>query len=151
LIMKIEDEIKQKKFATETQKLIVNLMFTSNWLTNLNAQFLKPFGITPQQYNLLRILRGQYPDAATVNLLQERMLDKMSNASRLVEKLRVKGLVNRCVSKSDRRAVDVIITRNGLDILKEIDTLNKNFEAKFQTLTPDEMKKANELLDKLRG
>jgi DNA-binding MarR family transcriptional regulator len=79
------------------------------------------------------------------------MLDKMSNASRLVEKLRVKGLVDRRVSKTDRRAVDVIITRNGLEVLKEIDTLNENFEAKFNTLTPEEMKKANDLLDKLRG
>lgn len=149
--MKIEDEIKQKKFNNETQKLIVNLLYTSSWLTNLNAQFLKPFGITPQQYNIMRILRGQHPNAATINLLQERMLDRMSNASRLVEKLRVKELVARCVSKDDRRAVDVMITEKGLNVLKEIDILFPEIESKLQNVDRDETKMLNDLLDKLRG
>lgn len=149
--MKIEEEIKQKKFSSETHKLIINLFYTNSWLTNLHAQFLKPFGITSQQYNILRILRGQHPNTATINLLQERMIDRMSNASRLVEKLRVKGLVGRCVSKDDRRAVDVVITEKGLNVLKEIDLLYSGFETKLQTIDNAEMKTLNDLLDKLRG
>lgn len=150
-IMKIEDEIKQKKFRNETHKLLINLLFTGSWVTNLNMQFLKPFGITPQQYNILRILRGQYPNAATINLLQERMLDRMSNASRLVEKLRVKGLVGRCVSKGDRRAVDVVITEKGLTLLEEIDVLDDEFDSKLRNVDHHETKMLNDLLDKLRG
>jgi DNA-binding MarR family transcriptional regulator len=149
--MKIEDEIKQKKFRNETHKLLINLLFTGSWVTNLNMQFLKPFGITPQQYNILRILRGQHPSAATINLLQERMLDRMSNASRLVEKLRVKGLVERCVSKGDRRAVDVVITEKGLTLLKEIDVLDDEFDSKLRNVDHHETKMLNDLLDKLRG
>ncbi len=85
--MKIEDEIKQDKFKSEYQKLAINLIFTGNWINSKNAELLKPYKLTSQQYNLLRILRGQYPKPVTVNLLIERMLDKMSNASRIVDRL----------------------------------------------------------------
>ena len=79
--MDIEDEIKQSKFYSELQKACLNIMFTSNWLNSKTSSVLKPFGLTPQQYNVLRILRGQFPNPVMLGVIQERMLDKMSNAS----------------------------------------------------------------------
>jgi DNA-binding MarR family transcriptional regulator len=149
--MKIEDEIKQSRFKNEFQRLVVNLMYTHSWLHLKNQAHLKPFGITIQQYNILRILQGQYPGTATINLLIERMLDKMSNASRLVEKLRKKGLVERHACEKDRRAVDVIITTKGLELLKKIEKCHKKWEKQFHTLSPREVQALNDLLDKLRG
>ncbi len=149
--MRLENEIKQKQFKSEYNKLVVNILFTCGWLNALNAKRFKPCGITPQQYNILRILRGQYPNPATVNLLTERMLDKMSNASRLVEKLRAKGLVKRHQCQSDRRAVDVVITDKGLGVLEELDRTEKEWESQFKTLSQEEAKQLNRLLDKLRG
>ena len=93
--MRLEKEIKSKTFKDPFEKLVVNIIYTWNWLNYWHNQQFKKYGISQQQYNILRILRGQYPNPATVNLLKERMLDKMSNASRLVEKLRQKGLVER--------------------------------------------------------
>lgn len=149
--MKLEKAIKQKKFENEFQKLIVNIIYTGNWLNALIIKRLKTYGISPQQYNVLRILRGQLPQPATVGLIQERMLDKMSNASRLVEKLRHKGLVERRECERDRRAVDVVITQPGLDLLVEIDSGSKKFDRHLKSLGKNEAKKLNQLLDKLRG
>jgi len=120
--MPFENDIKQNKpFENEHIKAVLNIIYTAGWAQNINAQFLKQFGLTPQQYNILRILRGQYPNPCTVNLLIDRMLDKMSNASRLVEKLRQKNYVERAESSIDRRKVDVIITQKGLELLSKID------------------------------
>jgi len=149
--MKIEAEIKQSRFKNDFHRLSVNLMYTQSWLHLKNQAHLKPFGITIQQYNILRILRGQYPGTATVNLLIERMLDKMSNASRLVEKLRKKDLVERHICEKDRRAVDVIITAKGLKLLDEIEKCDKKWEKQFHSLSLTEVKTLNNLLDKLRG
>jgi DNA-binding MarR family transcriptional regulator len=149
--MEIEKEIKQRSFKTEYHKLSVNLMFTCGWLHQINQAFLKKYGLTEQQFNILRILRGQHPKPARVNLLIERMLDKMSNASRLVEKLRKKGLVERYICEHDRRAVNVIITNKGLDLLKIIDKNDDKWENSFHTLSPSEVEVMNRLLDKLRG
>ena len=107
--MKIEEEIKQKKFKDDYQKLVVNLLYTSNWM---NAQFellFKNSGITLQQYNVLRILRGQYPKPSSIKLIKERMLDRMSDASRIVDKLVLKKLVIRNQCPNDRRSVDVVM------------------------------------------
>jgi DNA-binding MarR family transcriptional regulator len=149
--MQIEKEIKQDKFKNEYHKLSVNILYTGSWLSIKNQAHLKPFGLTYQQYNILRILRGQYPNPATVSLLIDRMLDKMSNASRLVEKLRQKKLVERRTCKNDRRAVDVIITERGLDLLTEIETHDPEWEKVFTALTAAEAKELDNLLDKLRG
>jgi len=108
--MGIENDIKQNRFKSEYQKAGINLMFTVRGMEHKHFQLLKKFGITPPQFNILRILRGQYPKATTVNDLIDRMIDKASNASRIVEKLRAKGMVERNTSESDRRAVDVAIT-----------------------------------------
>ncbi len=149
--MELEKEIRQKTFKNDYQKMIVNIMFTHGWMNSLLSKRLKKYGISPQQFNILRILRGQYPEPARVNLLKDRMLDKMSNASRLVEKLRIKGLLDRHICENDRRAVDVVITRKGLDVLEKIDELEKEWEKQFYTLGTDEVKELNRLLDMLRG
>jgi DNA-binding MarR family transcriptional regulator len=149
--MKIEDEIKQTAFRSEHHKVVLNLAFTAYWLTRLVAKVLKPYKLTTQQYNVMRILRGQYPKPASINLITERMIDKMSNASRLVDKLLAKGLVERTVCLSDRRQVDVIITEKGTKLLDEIDKLIGPWEMHFGALNDNEAKQLNELLDKMRG
>lgn len=147
--MKLETEIKQSKFRNEYHKLAVNIFYTHNWLLSKQTELFKKFDITGSQFNILRILRGQYPHPATVNLLRERMVDKMSDASRLVERLREKGLVKRDYAK-DRRRVDVLITQEGLNLLAEIDKLNDEYDSWFSQLNEIEAKKLNEYLDKLR-
>jgi DNA-binding MarR family transcriptional regulator len=149
--MKIGEEIKQGKFKTEHQKLAINLAFTSSWLDRLIAKELKQYKLTPQQYNILRILRGQHGNPATINLLTERMIDKSSNASRLVDKLIEKDLVKRSECPSDRRQVDVIISQKGLDLLTKLDEEEKTWSSTLKTLSASEAKELNSLLDKLRG
>ncbi len=149
--MEIGKEIKQAKFKNEHQKMLINILFTSGWLNAEHSASLKPHGISTQQFNLLRILRGQHPKPATVNLLIERMLDKNSNASRLVEKLRLKKLVERAVCPEDRRAVNVIITKKGLDLLNVLDKEESSFVKEVKNLSEKEAKQLNSLLDKLRG
>lgn len=149
--MELEKEIKQTTFSSIYHKMALNILFTAHWIEYRNACFMKPWGITPQQYNILRILRGQYPKPASVNLLIDRMLDKMSNASRLVEKLRVKGLVSRHECAEDRRQVDVLITEHGLALLKEIDKEMDEQQKFSEMLTEAEAAELNRLLEKLRG
>jgi DNA-binding MarR family transcriptional regulator len=149
--MSIEKDIHQKTFKNPYQKVIINLMYTHSWLSASQSKRLKPFGLTLQQYNVLRILRGQHPKPATVNLIIERMLDKMSNASRLVDKLLAKSLVERHVCSHDRRAVDVRITEEGLNLLKKIDVLQDEWEKTFQNLSQEEAFQLSDLLDKMRG
>ncbi|MBK7868449.1 MAG: MarR family transcriptional regulator [Ignavibacteriales bacterium] len=149
--MRLEDEIKQKKFKNEFQKTAVNLIYTSNWIEAKFAPWMKEFGLTVQQFNILRILRGQYPTPATINLLKERMLDKMSDASRLVDRLLEKGLLSRQVCDNDRRRVDILITQEGLDLLEKIDGHEQKFYTELNNLTADEAQALNSLLDKFRG
>ncbi|PIW70225.1 MAG: MarR family transcriptional regulator [Ignavibacteriales bacterium CG12_big_fil_rev_8_21_14_0_65_30_8] len=149
--MKIEEEIKQKHFKSEYHKAIVNIIFTYNWLIKNHVEILKPFDITLQQYNILRILRGQYPNPSTIKLMKERMLDRMSDCSRIVEKLVKKGLVERNLCKEDRRNVDVLITKNGLALLKKLDKKFETIDKDLIHLNTSEVKTLNTLLDKLRG
>ncbi|MBU2913083.1 MULTISPECIES: MarR family winged helix-turn-helix transcriptional regulator [Reichenbachiella] len=144
-------DIKQEGFKSEFDKVVVNLMFTSNWLNQEEFYMFKPYGLTTQQYNTLRILRGQYPNAATINLIIERLLDRMSNASRIVDKLVGKGLVTREVNKKDKRAVDVKINDEGLKLLEEIDEKLYAFTARINTFTDDECRAINAFLDRFRG
>jgi len=149
--MKIEDEIKQQSFKSQYTKLLVNLLFTGNWIHHFNKKFLKGFQVSPEQYNVLRILRGRNPLPANINMLNERMLDKMSNVSRLVEKLRLKGLIIRKESEKDRRQVDIFITEEGLKLLDEVDKKLPQLELQFHSLNEEEATQLNNLLDKLRG
>lgn len=148
--MKIEDEIKQKRFKNPVQKAVVNLLFTSGWFSSLHQNELKAFKISPQQYNILRILRGSYPNPVTVKSLMERMLDRMSNASRLVEKLVQRGLVKRTVCPHDRRAVDVVITGEGLRFLEKIEERRTLMKKINLVLTDQEANQLSDLLDKMR-
>ena len=150
-MVKLENEIRQEKFRNEYQKLMINLIYTGNWLSSSHSRQLKPYGLSVQQYNILRILRGQHPEPAKVNILQERMLDKMSNASRLVEKLRQKGLLERRECMSDRRAVDVVITQKGLALLDELDNVVIEMESILHAINEEEACKLNSFLDQLRG
>lgn len=149
--MRLEKEIQQSKFQDEYHKLFINLIYTGNWAKNLDSDLFKAHKLTSQQYNVLRILRGQHPKPISVNLILDRMLDKMSNTSRLVEKLRQKALLERRECKEDRRQAEVLITKAGLDVLEAID---KEFEARkdrFNTITKEEAETVNSILDKLRG
>lgn len=149
--MGIGADIKQSRFKSEFSKAIINLMFTSNWLNEKQHRLFKPYGLTSAQYNVLRILRGQYPKPSTVNLLIDRMLDRMSNASRIVDKLVAKGLVTREQNASDRRAVDVIVSEKGLALLTTIDEELDSWEDSLNRFTDDECQQFNKLLDKFRG
>ena len=149
--MEIEKEIYNKKFEDNHQKVVVNLIYTYGWITNLLKLKLNKHSITLQQYNILRILRGQYPNPATVNLLKERMLDKMSDASRIVERLVQKDLVKRCVSNKDRRAVDILISQKGLDILQKLDNEVSLKNLLSKNLSDEEANTLSGLLDKMRG
>lgn len=149
--MRLEDEIKQKKFKNEFQKAAVNLIYTTNWLEAKFAPLMREFGLTVQQFNILRILRGQHPTPATINLLKERMLDKMSDASRLVDRLLEKGYLSRQVCGKDRRRVDILITQSGLDLLEKIDGHEQKFYSELINLTSEEADLLNNLLDKFRG
>jgi DNA-binding MarR family transcriptional regulator len=149
--MGISEDIKQPKFASEFNKSIINVIYTNGWISQHQLGIFKPYGLTTPQYNILRILRGQHAKPATINLLIERMLDKSSNASRIVDKLEEKELVERKQCKGDRRAVDVFISDRGLNLLSEIDDHLNRWEASIQRLTEEESLQLNLLLDKLRG
>ena len=148
--MGISEDLKQRNFNSETSKSVVNIIFTGNWMMQQMNELLKPFGLTPQQYNVLRILRGQQNNPMTVLGITERMLDKMSNASRLVDKLLEKQLVLRRECPQDRRAVDVIILPAGLTLLEEIDLVQSQWEKNFQGIGQDKMSQLNQLLDEFR-
>lgn len=149
--MKLEEEIHQKKFRNEYHKLAVNIIFTHGWLIEHQNRLLKEYKVTGAQFNILRILRGQHPNPASVNLLKERMLDKMSDASRLVDRLISKGFVDRKICPDDRRRVEVKITNAGLSLLEKIDEHNNEFDNNLIHLSEHDAKTINDLLDKLRG
>jgi DNA-binding MarR family transcriptional regulator len=149
--MKLEDEIHQHKgFQDQWEKLVLNIIFTGNWINTYQHHQLKQYDLTPEQYNILRILRGQHPEPASVNLLKARMLNKMSNASRLVEKLRQKGFAKREECQRDRRQVEVCITDKGLELLKTIENQELTPKQRFQHLSEEEASQVNDLLDRLR-
>lgn len=150
--MLLEKAIKQQKpFPNPIHKLVVNIIYSQSWLSlKIDAEF-KATDVTSQQYNILRILRGQYPKPSTVNLLVDRMIDKMSNASRLVDRLYAKGYVERLASKTDRRAVDVTITKKGLAFLQVMEIKLASIMENLFDLKEDEAIQLNELLDKMRG
>jgi DNA-binding MarR family transcriptional regulator len=148
--MKIEEEICQQKFSSENAKAVVNVLFTSGWLNTKINNVLKPYGISAEQYNVLRILKGQYPDPATLGVVQERMLEKMSNATRLVDKLIAKGMVDRRQCPANRRAVDILITAKGLQLLGEILPKMNELDSNLG-LCCEEAQHLNFLLDKLRS
>lgn len=149
--MKIEEEIKQSKFRNPFQKVAVNLLFTAGWLESSHKDFFKDYNITLQQFNILRILRGQHPAAISAALIKERMLDKNSDVSRLLDRLISKKLITKTQCPKDKRAADVKITEMGLHLLSTIDKRMDETDAKFLHLTEEEANQLSLLLDKCRG
>ena len=149
--MKLEDAIHQQKFIHQRQKALINILYTNNWMVSQIKSSLKTFGITMQQYNVLRILRGQHPKPITTSTIRERMLDKMSDASRIVDRLHKKDLVVRSTCPSDKRLVDVLISDKGLQLLETISLQTSELEKITANLTEEEASKLNELLDKIRA
>ncbi len=145
----IESLIKQSKFKDEQQKAMISVIYTANALANFHENYFSQHKLTLQQFNALRILRGQHPKPATVNLIRERLMDKMSDASRIVERLRKGGFVERLASKVDRRAVDVIITQKGLDVLALVDLDSEKMEIPTKYLNEEEAKELSRLVGKM--
>jgi DNA-binding MarR family transcriptional regulator len=149
--MSLEQDIQQKTFRSEYHKALLNVIYTHNVIINDINGFFKHYDITRQQYNVLRILRGQFPEPATVQLIRDRMLDKMSDASRIVERLRVKELVDRTLSTEDKRTVRITITDKGIGLLELMETCIEDLEKGIRNLTEGEAQQLNELLDKIRN
>ena len=150
--MKLEDEIKQPKpFKNEIQKLVLNISVTSSWLNTILTEMLKPYEISAPQHNVLRILKGKYPDSYCNQEITARMIDKNSNATRIVDKLIVKGLVKRSENPGDRRAVEIVITEKGLALLEQIDLLALNNNHQLNKFDLSKAKQMNDWLNELRG
>jgi len=149
--MKIEEEIKQTKFRNPQHKATLNLLYTASWLEGKNQGFFKPFGITNQQFNILRILRGQHPNKITGAEIKSRMLDKNSDVSRLLDRLTNKKLAVKTQCPKDKRAADIAITEKGLQLLRQLDDKMDQTDSKAINLTPAEAVKLSNLLDKCRG
>ncbi|CAN5430499.1 MarR family transcriptional regulator [soil metagenome] len=147
--MSINKDIKQESFKNQHQKAMVNLIFTYNWTTEQLKQLFEEEGLTMQQFNILRILRGSSNPLSTLQI-RERMLDKMSDSSRIVDRLILKGLVKKITCKTDKRLVDVTITAKGLKILEKLDAQEDKMENIFKSLTKNEAETLNTLLDKIR-
>jgi DNA-binding MarR family transcriptional regulator len=149
--MKLEQAIQQEKFHNEHQKATINILYTGSWLYNINATFLKRYDITPEQFNVLRILRGSHPKSMRLADITARMIDKNSNCTRLVEKLRQKGLVSREICPNNRRQVDIFIKEKGQQVLKKIDSDAPEWARVMEKITKAEAKEVNRILDKLRS
>lgn len=148
--MGIDKDIRQARFRNPQNKAMVNILFTHAWLIERIKNFVKSENITPQQYNILRILRGSGVPLSTLQL-RERMLDKMSDTSRIVERMITKGLLQKQTSKKDKRMVDVSITLGGIQLLEKMDTRNHELDSIMHQLDEQELESLNNLLDKLRN
>ncbi len=148
--MSIEKDISQSRFRNEYQKSIINLIYTYNWMNEKMKTVFEREGITGQQFNILRILRGAGKPISTLQIRQ-RMLDKMSDTSRIVDRLVTKGLVKKNTCENDKRLVDVMITDKGKKLLEKMDEYDPEMDAIFGSLTSDEAVTLNTLLDKIRS
>ncbi len=149
--MGIKEEIKQSHFRNAYQKAFINILFTNNWLEEQVREMLKGEDLTKQQFNVLRILRGSYPEPLSTLQIRERMLDKMSDTSRIVDRLVKKEFVNKQTCPNDKRLVDVIITEAGLKKLEALDEKEFIIEDSLQNLSEEEADTLSSLLDKLRA
>lgn len=147
--MSLEKDISQRVFRNEYQKGIVNLIYTYNWMNEKMKKVFDREDITAQQYNILRILRGAGKPISTLQI-RKRMLDKMSDTSRIVDRLVLKGLAKKTICKDDKRLVDVSIASKGIKLLEKIDQYNKEMDAIMGSLSETETKTLNTLLDKIR-
>jgi len=147
--MGIGKDIQQTNFRNEFQKMSINIIYTANWLNEKMGQILSTEDITQQQYNILRILRGSECPLSTLKI-RERMLDKMSDTSRIVDRLIVKGLVEKTACIKDKRLVDITVTKKGLQLLEKLDALNEQIDSILNGVSEKEAHTINQILDKLR-
>jgi len=149
--MRIEDAIQQKQFKNDFLKADINIMYTASWLALIKRQLLADFDISWQQFNILRILKGQFPNPSPLKNLSERMIDRTSNTSRLVDKLVDKGFVERQLCSNDRRKLDIVITAKGLELLEEVSpVMEEGLTGILGNLSKEEAGLLNQLLDKIR-
>ena len=148
--MKIEDEIKQKKFINAHQKAVINLVYTVNWMQDQHQKLFKSFNITAQQFNILRILKGQHPNSTSATEIKARMLDKNSDVSRLLDRLVVKNVIVKKACPTDKRAFDVNLTEAGLELLRTLDKKQSELD-NILNLSEEEAYQLSDLLDKSRG
>ena len=149
--MSIDKDIHQGKFKNQYHKATVNILYTYGWLMEQIKQVLADADITPQQFNILRILRGSYPNPLSTLQIRERMLDKMSDTSRIVDRLIVKDLVKKTVSQTDRRLVDVVISLRGRRLLEKLDKRQDELDGILKNLSDSEASDLSKLLDKIRN
>ena len=149
--MGLEKDIQQFNFVSEKQKALINLLYTYGWVIEKIRDFLSKDDITHQQFNILRILRGSQPNPLSTLQIRERMLDRMSDTSRIVDRLVIKGLVKKSICSKDKRLVDVVITEKGQKLLKKIDTEVDHVASIMANLSDEEAIQLNDLLDKLRS
>ena len=148
--MSIEEEI-QSSFSSERHKALVNLIYTNYYVSDKMKAYFKGFNITTQQFNILRILRGQHPKPASIRLIKERMLDKSSDVSRILDRLLKKEWIIRTDCQVDRRQKDILITEKGLNLLKTIDEFEEKRDDLLSELSNEEVHQLNQLLDKIRN
>jgi MarR family 2-MHQ and catechol resistance regulon transcriptional repressor len=149
--MGLEKDIQQSSFSGQNQKAVINLIYTYHWVTERIKNILLEEDITLQQYNILRILRGSDPRPLSTLMIRERMLDKMSDTSRIVDRLLLKKLVSKRLCNTDKRLVDVSITKEGKAMLQRIDERDNEMNKVMEMLNEEELISLNKLLDKLRG
>ncbi|HEY5744870.1 MAG TPA: MarR family transcriptional regulator [Chryseolinea sp.] len=148
--MKIEDEIKQKKFINAHQKAVINLVYTVNWMQGKHQEVFKSFNITAQQFNILRILKGQHPNSTSATEIKARMLDRNSDVSRLLDRLVAKNVIVKKACPTDKRAFDVNLTEAGLELLRTLDKKQSELD-NILNLSEEEAYQLSNLLDKSRG
>lgn len=149
--MSIEQDIQQASFRNNRQKAMINIIFSHGWVMERIKNMLATEDVTPQQYNILRILRGAYPVPLSTLQIRERMLDKMSDTSRIVDRLIAKELVQKNVCPTDKRLVDVLITEKGQLLLQKLDARSEAMDNIMDQLTEEEAQQLSDLLDQLRG
>jgi DNA-binding MarR family transcriptional regulator len=149
--MRIEDEIKQKKFKDAHQKAFLNLLFTSKFLEKKNNNVMKAYGVTMQQYNVLRILKGKHPTLRSAEEIKEVMIDKSPDLTRLIDRLIKKGFVTREVCKENRRKLDIGITKKGLAQIAKMEPTMATFHKDLKKITKKEAEELSRILDKMRG
>ncbi len=149
--MEIEKEIKQSSFQSNLHKAIVNVIYTEGWISSVFRDIFKNYKITSQQYNVLRILRGRFPDSLNPTEIKTVMIDKNPDLTRLCDRLVAMGFIDRCIDEENKRKVNIKINNNGLTILKEIDPIMREFTNQKFHLNEEEAEVLSRLLDKLRG
>jgi DNA-binding MarR family transcriptional regulator len=149
--VKLEDEIKQVQFKTEHHKLMINLLYTTSWLQRMQSAILRPHDITPEQYNILRILRGSKGDQMSLSDISSRMIDRASNTSRLIDKLVLKKWAVRKICPTDRRQSEIAITEKGLEVLEKLQKPIDDITEQFSIISVNDCKKFNQALDEIRN